>query len=376
MKGKKHDNIVEILKATHKPFTMVDIHVLLKIPCLQNNYKILDQFQLIYLRAQRGTKIPSLCIEMELCGRANNETDNPALHRIRNRIVKDMYEGLKYLHRHHIMHRDFRPENIMFSLSRTEEEEFAFPVKVGDFGLCRQIHSAATATKTLTPEVGNAIYRAPEANSLNYGFPADWFSFGLVSWEVLQQIMQKDTRSMFYYLVHDLRTSLVKRAAWWFRDLENVIVSLTKSRPQDRIDPFKSEVIFESVEQLHTFSRSNSSREYYVSEMASSGEPVSILTMTYDKITININVMKSIFDKIGGHNLMYQYNLIQFNTCNLIQGELPSKNVTSFPSGKQHLKPLNLYSALALPLCASTCTSGRIGDMTMKEELICKHFVS
>lgn len=73
---------------------------------------------------------------------------------------------------------------------------------------------------------------------------------------------------------------------------------------------------------------------------------------------------------------MYQYNLIQFNTCNLIQGELPSKNVTSFPSGKQHLKPLNLYSALALPLCASTCTSGRIGDMAMKEELICKHFVS
>ncbi|OXA46578.1 putative serine/threonine-protein kinase gdt4 [Folsomia candida] len=177
MKGKKHENLVEILKSTDTPFTVEDVDVLQKIPCLQNNYDVLDDLHTYFRRAQRRTQIPTLCIQMELCGNTlrqwlniHDESDDPKLHSVRNQIVKDMYEGLKYLHSYKIMHRDFRPENIMFSFSLMGED-FAFPVKVGDFGQCRQIHSEQTKTKTLTPEVGNVIYRAPEANFVNYG----WF---------------------------------------------------------------------------------------------------------------------------------------------------------------------------------------------------------
>ncbi|XP_021963666.1 mitogen-activated protein kinase mpkC [Folsomia candida] len=266
MRGKKHKNLVEILKSTDTPFTEEDVNVLLNLPCLQDNETALANLQKFTFLAKRRKKIETLCIQMELCGNTlrqwlhiNNEIDDPALHPVRNQIVKDMYEGLKYLHSYNIMHRDFRPENIMFSFSLTGEE-FEFPVKVGDFGLCRQIHSEQTKTKTLTPEVGNAIYRAPEANTDQYGIPADLFSFGLVSWEVLQRIKQKDTRSMFHNLVHGPRNNLVQRKKWWFRKWEHIILKLTKTRPKDRIKGHAeimliapqnaAEIIIESKEQF------------------------------------------------------------------------------------------------------------------------------
>ncbi|XP_021966505.1 sporulation protein kinase pit1 [Folsomia candida] len=264
MRGKKHDNLVEILKATDTPFTEEDVNILRNIRCLQNNEDVLDQLYSLSRRAHRKTQIPTLCIQMELCGKTlrhwltrNNEVDNPELHPIRKRIVLDMYEGLKYLHNNKIMHRDFRPENIMFSFSPTGEE-FAFPVKVGDFGLCRKVHDEHTVTKTLTCFVGSVTYRAPETSLSDYSIPADLYSFGLVSWEVLQLIKQKDTRSMFHMLVQDSKKSLVKRADWWFRKWKDMIIKLTKRLVKDRIrghdeiwliDGHKQEFTVESHEQ-------------------------------------------------------------------------------------------------------------------------------
>ncbi|XP_035700830.1 uncharacterized protein LOC118433229 isoform X2 [Folsomia candida] len=68
MRGKKHDNLVEILKATDTPFTEEDVKVLRNIRCLQNNDDVLDQLYSLSSRAQRKKQIPTLCIQMELCG--------------------------------------------------------------------------------------------------------------------------------------------------------------------------------------------------------------------------------------------------------------------------------------------------------------------
>ncbi|OXA49314.1 Serine/threonine-protein kinase PknB [Folsomia candida] len=202
---------------------------------------------------------------MELCGKTlrhwlniNNDVDSPELHLIRKRIVIDMCDGLKYIHNNKIMHRDFRPENIMFSFSSIGQE-FAFPVKVGDFGLCRKVHSEDTITNTLTALVGSVTYSAPETSYTDYSIPADLYSFGLVSWEVLQQIRQKDMRSMFHRLVHDAETDLIQSSDWWFRNWAYNIINLTKRRVQDRIqghgdifliDSRQSEVTVESHEEF------------------------------------------------------------------------------------------------------------------------------
>lgn len=259
MTDKKHNNLVEILKSTDKSFTFKDVKALLNIPCLKGKDDVLAMLHFRSFQAQQKQQIPTISIQMELCGKTlrhwlntNNDTDNPELWPVRRQIVKDMYEGLKYLHSNKIIHRDFRPENIMFSFS-PNEKECIFPVKVGDFGLCRKVHSEHTATNTLTPGVGNDTYRALETKFLNYGIPADLYSFGLVSWEVLQRI--KNTISMFDRLVNDSETGLIVEADWWLRNWAGIIVLLTKRHVQDRIqkhdkilliDPSKSEFTAES----------------------------------------------------------------------------------------------------------------------------------
>ncbi|OXA38648.1 Cyclin-dependent kinase 4 [Folsomia candida] len=263
--GKKHDNLVEILKSTHKPFTVEDIQALLDIPCIQDRDDIRATLRYRLFQAEEKKQIPTLSIQMELCGKTlrhwlniNNEVDNPNLRSVRRNIVKDMYDGLKYLHLNKIIHRDFRPENIMFSFS-SNGEEFEFPVKVGDFGLCRRVHSEYTVTETLTPFVGSVTYRAPETNFTDYSIPADLYSFGLVSWEILQVIKQKDTRSMFHRLVHDSQNHLVIGADWWFPRWAELIIQLTKRRVQDRIQgcedrllmgALRSEITVESHKQF------------------------------------------------------------------------------------------------------------------------------
>lgn len=125
--------------------------------------------------------------------------DNPELMQIKCDIIHGLATRLNYLHENNIMHRDFRPENLMFSYS--EIEEFALPIKIGDFGLCRKIHSEHTRTNTLTQRLGHPLYSAPETAKSDYGKQADLFSFGLVLWEVAQLIKSKDRPKLFHDLV-------------------------------------------------------------------------------------------------------------------------------------------------------------------------------
>ncbi|OXA49592.1 probable tyrosine-protein kinase DDB_G0283397 [Folsomia candida] len=337
MAGKKHDNLVEILKSTHKPFTVEDIQALLDIPCIQDRDDVRATLRFRSFQAEERKQIPTLCIQMELCGKTlrhwlniNNEIDNPNLRSVRRNIVKDMYNGLKYLHLNKIIHRDFRPENIMFSFSSTGGEEFAFPIKLGDFGLCRKVHSEHTVTDTLTPFVGSVTYRAPETNFTDYSIPADLYSFGLVSWEILQIIKQKDTRSMFHRLVHDSQKHLVIEADWWFPRWAELIIKLTKRRVQDRIqvcdeillmDAIKSEVTVESHKQLSAIQ--DSLVPGYIVNINIKDDTSKFYYFKVDNVTyngVNSTSLQHLRLEIGGNsctikNLTLESLRIQSNNC-------------------------------------------------------------
>ncbi len=62
-----------------------------------------------------------------------------------------MLHGLCYLHKHLVIHRDIKPDNILL----TEEGD----AKIGDFGLAR--FKITTMLQTRTLDMGTAAYMAP-----------------------------------------------------------------------------------------------------------------------------------------------------------------------------------------------------------------------
>ncbi|XP_035708058.1 interferon-induced, double-stranded RNA-activated protein kinase-like [Folsomia candida] len=203
--AKNHPNIVQILACSEKFFTSDSLNDILHKVSLPE--EVNDS---IYLHAARARKhkiiIPTFCIKMAICGQSLREWlsdmhDKPRTSYMQDfqvEIISNLLAGFKYLHFHKIIHRDFRPENVLFSYSR--HKKYKLPVKIGDFGLARFLPDYE---ERLTSRVGANSYRAPEAETSFYGVQADIFSLGLVFWEVLQLLDPKIRKSMFYKLVHD-----------------------------------------------------------------------------------------------------------------------------------------------------------------------------
>ena len=95
-------------------------------------------------------------------------------------IIHGVLQGLNYAHRHNIVHRDMKPENVLIS----EEGD----VKVADFGIARLTDDSgggSTATKTGTT-VGTPQYMSPEQVSTSrVDGRSDLYSTGIMLYELL-----------------------------------------------------------------------------------------------------------------------------------------------------------------------------------------------
>ena len=190
------------------------------------------------------TVTPStLYIQMEYCPRTVKDVIKEGKLAIREdgtlpplavRVCRQVLEGLKYIHRRGVIHRDLKPGNVFLD----GEGE----VRIGDFGLATEVkkggekgeggvgadretntspdHLSQTTASTntspissvqpstqtsnwstpdspsvLTTGVGTAFYRAPEqefskgnaSSSSSYGSPADMSSFGVMLFECLNK---------------------------------------------------------------------------------------------------------------------------------------------------------------------------------------------
>lgn len=81
--------------------------------------------------------------------------------------------GMKFLHAHHVMHRDLRPDAIFC-------DDELHPIISGFW--CA---THANPDKELEDEVGTPMYRAPEVQRGRYDFKADVFSYGCVLYQVV-----------------------------------------------------------------------------------------------------------------------------------------------------------------------------------------------
>ena len=78
-------------------------------------------------------------------------------------------EGLSYMHKQGIFHRDMKPENILCKNG---------DIKIADFGLAKEVRSRPPHTDY----VSTRWYRAPEIllHSTSYNSPIDIFALGCI----------------------------------------------------------------------------------------------------------------------------------------------------------------------------------------------------
>lgn len=94
-------------------------------------------------------------------------------------VIRQLVEGVRYMHAQQVVHRDLKPQNLLLSGSGE--------LKIADFGLAR---SFAIKMPTYSSEVVTLWYRAPELlmGCKSYGYAVDMWSVGCIISEILTKL--------------------------------------------------------------------------------------------------------------------------------------------------------------------------------------------
>lgn len=223
-----------------------------------------------------GTCNKYICIQMQLCRKtlrtfienfSINQTWETENQRYRN--IKEIFEGLQYLHDNGIMHRDLNPNNIFLSNNGV--------IKIGDFGQARRAPVACIEKtdskcmeKSLTCYLGTRIYCAPELPTGNYDKKVDFYSLGVIIFEMFHLFQPGTTEQEKSPIIEGIRSKVVKLPDSFPKGLEEVVRGLLQHSPDDRMD---LDIAKQKVQQ---FVNENSSQETEIESVSSKVAAVAI----------------------------------------------------------------------------------------------------
>ena len=173
------------------------------------------------------------------------------------RLLREVASALAYAHKHGIVHRDIKPDNVMIG------DEFAL---VTDFGVAKALNAsavenAAAAVTTGSVVIGTPAYMSPEQATADPAVDhrADIYSFGILAYEVLTGSTPFSGRSTQALLAaHAIETPepiLNRRpnlAPW----IAAIVMQCLEKRPADR--PQSGAELFHLLQQSDELTRSGS----------------------------------------------------------------------------------------------------------------------
>lgn len=95
------------------------------------------------------------------------------------RVATQAANGVAFLHEMNVVHRDIAARNVFLS----DDGDKSFSVKVGDFGLSRNVVSRLDSRRTVG-SVGNFAWLSPEAMQGTYSTASDVFAFAVLLYEI------------------------------------------------------------------------------------------------------------------------------------------------------------------------------------------------
>ncbi|CDW54717.1 Protein kinase C-like 1B [Trichuris trichiura] len=107
----------------------------------------------------------------------------------------EVTSALQFLHRHGILYRDLKLDNILLDADGH--------VKLADFGMCKENVKNGVLTSTFC---GTPDYIAPEVRELDYGPCVDWWALGVLMYEMMvgQPPFEADNEEdLFEAILHD-----------------------------------------------------------------------------------------------------------------------------------------------------------------------------
>ena len=167
-------------------YTINEVMSFYKVP--KNHKNIVQIYRLIHHPPSKG-----IWIMMEYCAYGDLDTyfkeHQPNILPLKTKvdIMIQTTNGLSYLHKNDIVHRDMKPGNILVQKADSEKPQ----VKLGDFGLSKFL-DANDDTSRMTSDVGTLSFKAPEFwkkdkyGKIQYHKTVDIFATGLAFLSMLQ----------------------------------------------------------------------------------------------------------------------------------------------------------------------------------------------
>jgi len=145
------------------------------------------------------------------------------------KFMKQLLEGIHYMHSQSVIHRDLKPDNILLV-----ERDCDFDLKIGDFGL------ACEFDEELIFRCGSPGYVAPEIlKKMPYGQKADIFSAGVIMYILLSGRTPFYGKNASLVLMRNRECKIYFHENYWkniSHQAIDLIIRLTDSNPDSRLN--------------------------------------------------------------------------------------------------------------------------------------------